>query len=184
MEFFQESCFALVDSVGGLPRSQSFFSLLRRGLGDGIQIPFKGCDRRLNCGIRESALTFGVSPLLGLDLDSIGLTERFFNRRSYCTQIRLKLLRKGACRASYSFMRRAKEIRGLLMRETSAAMGGISEMLPSAQSSFVRILMVLHERAGLCFWISAPVGFYNELVVELVRGSTLYNVSLWHGQRP
>src|SRR5258708_31080602 len=96
MEFFQESCFALVDSVGGLPRSQSFFSLLRRGLGDGIQIPFKGWARRLNCGIRESALTFGVSPLLGLDLDSIGLTERFFNRRSYCTQIRLKLLRKSA----------------------------------------------------------------------------------------
>ena len=49
------------------------------------------------------------------------------------------------------------------MRETYAAMGGISEMLPSAQSSFVRILMVLHESAGLCFWISRPVGFYNEL---------------------
>jgi hypothetical protein len=65
------------------------------------------------------------------------------------------------------------------MRETYAAMGGTSEMLPSAQSSFVRILMVLHESAGLCFWISAPVGFYNELVLELVRGSTLYNVSLW-----
>jgi len=37
------------------------------------------------------------------------------------------------------------------MRETYAAMGGISEMLPSAQSSFVRILMVLHESSGLCF---------------------------------
>jgi hypothetical protein len=49
------------------------------------------------------------------------------------------------------------------MRETYAAMGGISEMLPSAQSSFVRILMVLHESAGLCFWISGTVGFYNEL---------------------
>jgi hypothetical protein len=96
MEFFQELCFSLVDSVGGLPHGQSLFSLLRRGPGDGIQIHFKGCDRRLNCGIRESALTFGVSPLLGLDLDSIALAERFFNRRSYCTQIRLKLLRKGA----------------------------------------------------------------------------------------
>src|SRR4029077_17112444 len=60
------------------------------------------------------------------------------------------------CCASYSFMRRAKEIRGLLMRETYAAMGGISEMLPSAQSSFVRILMVLHESSGLCFWIPGP----------------------------
>lgn len=63
------------------------------------------------------------------------------------------------------------------MRETYAAMGGISEMLPSAQSSFVRILMVLRESAGLCFeisnyghehshialWISGTVGFYNEL---------------------
>lgn len=96
MEFFQELCFSQVDSVGGLPRGQSFFGLLRRGLGDGIQIPFKGCGCRLNRGIRKSALTFGVSPLLGLDLDSIGLAERFFNRRSYCTQIRLKLLRKDA----------------------------------------------------------------------------------------
>jgi hypothetical protein len=65
------------------------------------------------------------------------------------------------------------------MRETYAAMGGISEMLPSAQSSFVRILMVLHESAGLCFWISAPVGFYNELVLELVRGSTQRLAVAW-----
>jgi hypothetical protein len=49
------------------------------------------------------------------------------------------------------------------MRETYAAMGGTSEMLPSAQSSFVRILMVLHENAGLCFWISGFLEFYNEV---------------------
>src|SRR6266480_2771450 len=67
------------------------------------------------------------------------------------------------CCVSYWFMRRADEIRGLLMSAMQAAMGGMSEMLPSAKSSLVRIFIVLHGRAELRLWISGLPGFYTEL---------------------
>jgi hypothetical protein len=45
----------------------------------------------LDRGICQSALTIGVFSLLGLDLDSIGFTERFFYSRFNCAEIGLKL---------------------------------------------------------------------------------------------
>src|SRR5258708_2932725 len=60
-------------------------------------------------------------------------------------------------------MRRAKEIRGLLIRETYAAIGGMREMLPSAQSNFVRIFIIPHGGAGFRVWMSGLPGFYSEI---------------------
>src|SRR6266550_3422877 len=50
----------------------------------------------MDCGIRESALSFGVFTLLGLDPDSIGLSERFLDGFKYYAQIRLELFSNDA----------------------------------------------------------------------------------------
>src|SRR5882672_7599050 len=83
------------------------------------------------------------------------------------------------CRASYSFMRRAKEIRGLLIRETYAAISGMREMLPSAQSNFVRIFIIPHGGAGFRVWMSGLPGFYSEISTCVGSKKGLFTIRQW-----